>query len=150
VIELLLDQEGFECDPINRSEGDTPLHSAIRWINSEPAEQREFGNYLVNLMLEAGSDPTVRNRAKLTAYQLADPANPELRDLIRRHEELNQQEAAQAAYIRQNADDFIHTGDAKGADGLMDEEDDDAEFSGSDDEERAEFERRKAERKARR
>jgi hypothetical protein len=54
---MLLDQEGFECDPINRREGDTPLHSAVRWANEVTADQREYASSLLEMMLEAGSDP---------------------------------------------------------------------------------------------
>ncbi|KAI0388764.1 ankyrin repeat protein [Xylariaceae sp. FL0594] len=127
IIDVLLDQPDFECDPISRTEGDTPLHSAIRWINSEPPAQREFGNALVEMMLEAGSDTRVRNKARLTPYQLVDPQNAGLRELIQRHE------AAQ------------HSQNNTGVEGQLvpsaDDDDDDAEFSGSDDEERAEWER---------
>ncbi|KAK3996483.1 hypothetical protein QBC44DRAFT_339470 [Cladorrhinum sp. PSN332] len=141
VIDALLDQDGFECDPVNRLEGDTPLHSAIRWINSEPAEQREFGNALVEMMLEAGSNPRVKNKGGLTPLQLVDPRNEPLKELIRKHE-----------YASLNAGDFVSAGDVKvesnAAVGTAaaeedGDDDDDAEFSGSDDEERAEWERRK-------
>jgi hypothetical protein len=54
---LLLDQEGFECDPINRREGDTPLHSAVRWVNEQPTDNEEYGLSLIEMMLDAGSDP---------------------------------------------------------------------------------------------
>jgi hypothetical protein len=54
---MLLDQEGFECDPINKREGDTPLHSAVRWANEVSEEQKEFASSLIEMMLEAGSDP---------------------------------------------------------------------------------------------
>jgi hypothetical protein len=57
IIDMLLDQEGFECDPVNRREGDTPLHSAVRWANEVPEEQKEFASSLIEMMLEAGSDP---------------------------------------------------------------------------------------------
>lgn len=95
VIDMLLDQEGFECDPINTREGDTPLHSAIRFINSLPSTPRSPDNEpsaahnLIAMMLEAGSDPSIRNRAKLTAVQLLDPRNVELRRVF--------QEAAEEA-----------------------------------------------------
>ena len=138
IIDMLLDQPGFECDPVNRIEGDTPLHSAIRWINSEPEAQREFGNALVDMMLEAGSNPRVKNKGGLTALQLVDPRNKELRELIQKHE-----------YALLNAGDFVNAEDvSKPQQAVLDvEDDDDAEFSGSDDEERAEWERRKAARK---
>lgn len=54
---MLLDQEGFECDPINKREGDTPLHSAVRWANEVSEEHKEFASSLIEMMLEAGSDP---------------------------------------------------------------------------------------------
>lgn len=116
-------------------------------------------------MLEAGSSTRVRNRARLTPYQLVDPRNKNLRDLIQRHE-----------YAALNAGDFVDAGEVKkpvgaadakkksgggggasafvdarddGDDDSEDDYDDDAEFSGSDEDERAEFERRKAAKKGR-
>ena len=137
IIDMLLDQPDFECDPVNRIEGDTPLHSAIRWINSEPPAQREFGNALVEMMLEAGSSTRVKNKNKLTPYHLVDPRNTGLRELIQKHE-----------YAALNSGDFVDAGDVKPAQNtsafINDDNDDDAEFSGSDEEERAEFERRRA------
>ncbi|KAL2167980.1 hypothetical protein VTG60DRAFT_570 [Thermothelomyces hinnuleus] len=139
IIDMLLDQPGFECDPINRTEGDTPLHSAVRWINGEPPEQREFGNALVEMMLEAGSNPRIKNKGGLTPLQLVDPRNEGLKEVIRKHE-----------YAALNAGDFVSAEDVMGGNGLaasasvpQDEDDEDAEFSGSDEEERAEWERRR-------
>jgi negative regulator of genetic competence, sporulation and motility len=137
---MLLDQPGFECDPVSRVDGDTPLHSAVRWINSEPPEQREFGNALVEMMLEAGSNPRIKNKGGLTPLQLVDPRNEGLKEVIRKHE-----------YAALNAGDFVSADEVQGGKGLLDaaarrqeeEEDDDGEFSGSDEEERAEWERRR-------
>ncbi|PNY20559.1 Ankyrin repeat-containing protein [Tolypocladium capitatum] len=143
IIDLLLDQPAFECDPVNRLEGDTPLHTAIRWLNAEPPVQRPFGRALVEMMLEAGSNPRLRNKGGLTPVQLVDPANADLRDLIRQHE-----------YASQNAGDFANVVEqddgkhARRAAAVHEQEsDEDAEFSGSDDEERAEWERRRRERR---
>ncbi|KAI1160951.1 ankyrin repeat protein [Nemania serpens] len=147
VIDMLLDQPEFECDPINRAEGDTPLHSAIRWINGEPPAQREFGNALVEMMLEAGSSTRVKNKAKLTPYQLVDPRNAGLKELIQKHE-----------YAALNAGDFVPANEIQQPKAnarthldvpAEEESDDDAEFSGSDDEERAEWERRRKSKKGR-
>ncbi|KAK3191140.1 hypothetical protein K4F52_002726 [Lecanicillium sp. MT-2017a] len=162
IIDLLLDQPDFECDPVNRLEGDTPLHSAIRWLNAEPEAQRDFGRALVEMMLEAGSNPRLRNKGGLTAYQLVDPRNAALRDLIQKHE-----------YAVQNAGDFVTVSNGSGgnapssapppppgqaappvppgaaAAGDESDFDEDAEFSGSDEEERAEWERRRKEKKRR-
>lgn len=125
-------------------EGDTPLHSAIRWINSEPEAQREFGKSLVDMMLEAGSNTRTKNKGGLTPLQLVDPRNKELRELIQKHE-----------YTSLNAGDFVSADDvsvprngyqqgvAVAIDGQQQDGHDDAEFSGSDDEERAEWERRR-------
>lgn len=114
----------------------------MRWINSEPEAQREFGNALVDMMLEAGSNPRAKNKARLTAYQLVDPRNTGLRELIQKHE-----------YASLNRGDFVESSNnasVGNGGGILDmpESDDDAEFSGSDDEERAEWERRKKEKKA--
>ncbi|KAK3310973.1 uncharacterized protein B0T15DRAFT_482130 [Chaetomium strumarium] len=150
IIDMLLDQPGFECDPVNRVEGDTPLHSAVRWINSEPPAQREFGNALVEMMLEAGSNPRIKNKGGLTPLQLVDPRNEGLKEVIRKHE-----------YATLNAGDFVSADEVKGAQKLLagqqaqadgaeeeEEEEDDAEFSGSDEEERAEWERRRKAKRA--
>lgn len=121
----------------------------MRWINSEPPAQREFGNALVDMMLEAGSNPRVKNKGGLTPFQLVDPRNAALRDLIQKHE-----------YAILNRGDFVQSSSAAagaGANGtasardqaILDvESEDDAEFSGSDDEERAEWERRRKDKAA--
>ncbi|KAL2016832.1 hypothetical protein VTK56DRAFT_2955 [Thermocarpiscus australiensis] len=144
VIDMLLDQPGFECDPVSRAEGDTPLHAAVRWINGEPEAQREFGNALVEMMLEAGSNPRVKNKGGLTPLQLVDPRNKGLRELIEKH-----------MYAELNAGDFVPVDEVKGGEQLLaggraqngggqeEEDDEDAVFSGSDEEERAEWERRR-------
>ncbi|KAM0275814.1 hypothetical protein ACHAQH_007396 [Verticillium albo-atrum] len=147
IIDLLLDQPNFECDPVTRLDRDTPLHTAIRWINAQPPANRPFGASLVDMMLEAGSSPRVKNKGGLTPVQLVDPSNKELRDLIQKHE-----------YAALNAGDFVNVEPAAPAQGgkaqqLLHqhdvESDEDAQFSGSDDEERAEWERRQKERKTR-
>ncbi|RCI08765.1 hypothetical protein L249_4707 [Ophiocordyceps polyrhachis-furcata BCC 54312] len=143
---LLLDQPNFECDPINRLQGDTPLHTAIRWLNDEPPAQRPFGRALVEMMLEAGSNPRVRNKGGLTPVQLIDPSNTELRELV-----------LQTEFASQNAGDFVtvsHHDHHVGKNGSATahdidippqqhgvDDDEDADFSGSDEEDRAEWER---------
>lgn len=102
------------------------------------------------MMLEAGSNPRLKNKGGLTPYQLVDPSNTALRELIQKH-----------MYASQNAGDFIEASSApSGAPPpppgaapplpAQDEFDEDAEFSGSDDDERGEWERRKKEALARR
>lgn len=97
------------------------------------------------MMLEAGSSTRAKNRGGLTPLQLVDPRNGALRELIERHEyaALNKGDFVEAAAAQQN-------GGLTAKDAILDvEEDDEAEFSGSDDEERAEWERRRKEKGAR-
>lgn len=155
IIDTLLDQPGFECDPISRRERDTPLHTVIRWSNGEPPAQQPFAQALVEMMLEAGSNPRIKNKAGLTATQLVDPRYPEMRQLIEKHEYalLNagdfvssdasskpQAPAASAPPLPPGAAPALPTG---GAPPIPSYDDDDAEFSGSDEDERAEFERQR-------
>ncbi|KAG5941212.1 hypothetical protein E4U53_007458 [Claviceps sorghi] len=86
------------------------------------------------MMLEAGSSPRVRNKGGLTPLQLVDPRNEPLRRLIEQHD-----------YRDQNAGDFIPA-ETNGHDAGV-PSDDDADFSGSDEEERAEWERRRGEKR---
>lgn len=53
-IDMVLDVEGVEIDPRNR-EGDTPLHLAVKYALDEP----EHGVFIVDNLVDAGSDPTV-------------------------------------------------------------------------------------------
>ena len=57
VLDSLLDQEGLEVDPIDRLEGDSPLHKAVRFVNSLEKKDWTSGGSLVELLLDAGADP---------------------------------------------------------------------------------------------
>lgn len=50
VLEYILAEEGCDVDPINRIEGATPLHLAIK------LEDRELSLAIVDSLLEAGAD----------------------------------------------------------------------------------------------
>lgn len=139
---MLLDQDGFECDPVSRVEGDTPLHSAIRYINTLPRnpDTASFASELISMMTEAGSDARLRNKAHLTAAQLVDPSNTALK-----------RQLEDAVEISQNQGDFIVPGDDVIEGGH--EEDDDYAGSASDsdfdpEEYKREKERRKREKEA--
>ncbi|KAG7007552.1 hypothetical protein G7Y79_00009g026610 [Physcia stellaris] len=82
----LLDQEGLEVDPIDRLEGDTPLHKAVRFINGLPKQEWEAGSSIVDLLIDAGADPRIRNKAKLKPMELADPRNIDLRASLQKAE----------------------------------------------------------------
>lgn len=112
VLDLLLDQEGLEVDPIDRLEADTPLHKAVRFVNGLSRSEWEAGSSIVELLLDAGADPRyfpllrsfrsvsylwsrgantegknrIRNKAKLKAQELVDPRNTTLRSILQKAE----------------------------------------------------------------
>jgi len=86
VLDMLLDQEGLEVDPLDRLEKDTPLHKSVRFTNGLSKEEWEHGKAVVELLLDAGADPRIRNKAKLKAAELVDPRNTELRSILQRAE----------------------------------------------------------------
>lgn len=94
-LEELVDHEGVDVDPEDKLEGDTPLHKAVRYTN-KGQEEWEDGYRLVELLLEAGSDPNIRNKAKLLPRDLVDPRNEELRRRLQ-----------QAEYLARAGGDFI-------------------------------------------
>ena len=57
VLDILLDQDGLEVDPLDRLEADTPLHKAVRYVNRVPKKEWESAAPLVELLLDAGADP---------------------------------------------------------------------------------------------
>ncbi|KAF3491723.1 ankyrin repeat-containing protein [Arthroderma uncinatum] len=58
-MDYLLDIYHFEVDPANRIDGDTPLHLAVRHGNEKDID---VGMSMLEMMLEAGCDPRVRNK----------------------------------------------------------------------------------------
>jgi len=100
ILDLLLDQEGLEIDELDRLEKDTPLHKAIRYVNTLDKEDWEHGHAVVDILLDAGCDPRIRNAAKLKAVDLADPRNEGLRALLRK-----------AEYSLQAGDDVVEDDD---------------------------------------
>ncbi|KAF1925578.1 ankyrin repeat domain-containing protein [Didymella exigua CBS 183.55] len=86
VLDMLLDQEGLEIELADRIEGDLPLHKAVRYANSLPPAARPAGTPIVEILLDAGCDPRIRNKAKLKPGELVDPRNVELREVLRKGE----------------------------------------------------------------
>jgi ankyrin repeat protein len=86
VIDILLDQEGVEIDEIDRMEQDTPLHKAVRYTNSLNKSDWPAGHAIIEILLDAGCDPRIRNKAKLKPIELADPRNAEVRSMLQRGE----------------------------------------------------------------
>lgn len=86
VLDLLLDQEGLEIDELDRMERDTPLHKAVRYVNELDKKEWDQGLPVVEILLDAGCDPRIRNKAKLRPVDLVDPRNTELRALLQKAE----------------------------------------------------------------
>ncbi|MCJ1238085.1 hypothetical protein MMC14_006074 [Varicellaria rhodocarpa] len=86
VLDVLLDQEDLEVDPIDRLDADTPLHKAVRFINEQSKTDWENVSSLVELLLDAGADPRIRNKGKLKAVELVDPRNTDLRSVLQKAE----------------------------------------------------------------
>lgn len=86
ILDLLLDQEGLEIDHTEPREGDTALHKAVRWVNSLDKGDWEAGGAVVEILIDAGCDPRIRNKAKLRPVELVDPRNEGLRDVLRKAE----------------------------------------------------------------
>jgi len=86
VLDILLDQEGVEIDEIDRMERDTPLHKAVRYVNTLSKGEWSSGHPIVEILLDAGCDPRIRNKAKLKPLELADPRNTELRSILQKGE----------------------------------------------------------------
>ncbi|EON63376.1 hypothetical protein W97_02603 [Coniosporium apollinis CBS 100218] len=86
VLDILLDQEGLEIDELDRLERDTPLHKAVRFVNGLSQEEWAEGHAVVEILLDAGCDPRIRNKAKLKPGELVDPRNQELRAILQRAE----------------------------------------------------------------
>ncbi|KAJ5748138.1 uncharacterized protein N7511_009834 [Penicillium nucicola] len=76
----LFDIQGFECDPKNRLDEDTPLHVAVRYAVEK---DREVGTEIIEMMCEAGCDPRVRNKHNQLPSELAG-GNNEIKAILQK------------------------------------------------------------------
>ncbi|KAL1297139.1 hypothetical protein AAFC00_004715 [Neodothiora populina] len=86
VLDMLLDQEGVEIDDVEKRDGDTCLHKAVRYVNSLSKDEWKEGEAIVDILVDAGCDPRIRNKAKLRPIDLVDPRNTELRSYLQKAE----------------------------------------------------------------
>ncbi|KAK3706103.1 hypothetical protein LTR37_012930 [Vermiconidia calcicola] len=84
VLDMILDQEGVEIDGKEKRDGDTCLHKAVRYCND--SGDLEGGKAVVDILVDAGCDPRIRNKAKLRPIDLVEPRNTELRNLLQKAE----------------------------------------------------------------
>jgi len=97
VLDLLLDQEGLEIDELDRLQKETPLHKAVQFNN---AGDVDMGFHIVEILLDAGCDPRIRNKDKLKPIDLVDRRNQKLRVLLQK-----------AEYAMQVGDDVVQDDD---------------------------------------
>lgn len=87
ILDTILDQEGVEIDHKDKREGDTCLHTAVRYVNGLGAGEWEGeGKALVEILVDAGCDPSARNKARLRPVDLLDPRNKVVRTVLQRAE----------------------------------------------------------------
>ncbi|KAL8801507.1 MAG: hypothetical protein Q9182_004410 [Xanthomendoza sp. 2 TL-2023] len=86
VLDILLDQENLEVDPFDHLNRDTPLHKTVRFINTIPPSKWETATSLADLLIDAGADPRIRNKAKQKPVDLVDPKNKHLREVLQKAE----------------------------------------------------------------
>lgn len=89
-IDIVLDIEGVEIDPQNRA-GETPLHLAAKYVATEP----EHGRFVVDNLLDAGSDPRIKDNDNLTPKDYAPSDDAEVRNLLESAEYAISMEAEQ-------------------------------------------------------
>lgn len=85
VLDTILDQEGVEIDSREPRDGDTPLHRAVRFANENSATPAR-GQAIVDILIDAGCDTRIRNKAKLKPVELVDPRNSELKGVLQKAE----------------------------------------------------------------
>lgn len=87
----------METDPLTRDTGETPLHKAVEYENSQwrpsrsqsGAEEEEDDEALfpiVGILLDAGCDPRIRSKAGRKPVDVVDARNEALKGFLRRAE----------------------------------------------------------------
>jgi len=86
VLEHILSHEQCDVDPINRLEGATPLHLAVK------IPQVDLRRYIVESLLDAGANTALKNKhgeTVLDALRLYPDDGKQLESLIRRAQALS-------------------------------------------------------------
>ncbi|PUU77036.1 hypothetical protein B9Z19DRAFT_1087007 [Tuber borchii] len=102
VLDILLDQDDLEVDPLDRMERETPLHKAVFYAKVE----KEHGLEVVEMLIDAGADPRIRNKAKQRPIDIVDPRDTKLRFVLQN-----------AEYAMTAGDDVVQESDDEGGDG---------------------------------
>ncbi|KAI0079541.1 ankyrin [Panus rudis PR-1116 ss-1] len=105
VLEHILSYEECDVDPINRLEGATPLHLAVK------LEDPELRRQIVESLLEAGADTSIKDKNGDRAIDLLAQSDTETRQLFRKA----QAQASVAQYDVASDDDDDGEGDGSGS-----------------------------------
>jgi len=83
VMDELLNIEFLECDPLNRREGETPIHCAVKYANEREVE---LGEAMAKMLIDAGGDPRVKDKHGRKPAELCNPRTEELRGILIKEE----------------------------------------------------------------
>ena len=101
VMDELLNVEFLECDPLNRREGETPIHSAVKHSNEREVE---LGEAMAKMLIDAGGDPRVKDKHGRKPAEICTPRTEELRSILIK-EEYVLNEGLQSADVHPDDDD---------------------------------------------
>lgn len=100
-IDIVLDIEGVEIDPQNR-DGETPLHLAVKYTNNE---EPEHGYFIVDNMLDAGSDPRIKDKHNLKPKDYVSSDHEKLIELLESAEYAISMEPTEAEQLAEFEDE---------------------------------------------
>lgn len=75
-----------ETDPLVPATLASPLHLAVDYANSLPAAEKANGLAVVEILLDAGCDPRLKNKEGRRPVELADPRDEAVRTALRKGE----------------------------------------------------------------
>ncbi|KAG7663339.1 uncharacterized protein J8A68_003171 [[Candida] subhashii] len=96
-IDIVLDIEGVEIDPQNR-EGETPLHLAVKYTNND---EPEHGYFVIDNLLDAGSDPRIKDKHNLKPKDYVSKEHEKLHELLESSEYAISMEPTEAEQLEQ-------------------------------------------------
>lgn len=83
VMNELLDVQFLECDPLTKRDGETPIHSAVRYANERDID---LGEAMVKMLIEAGGDPRVKDSHGRKPAEMCTPRTKGIRAILAQEE----------------------------------------------------------------
>jgi len=77
VLEHILTTENCDVDPVNRLEGQTPLHYAVQ------LEDEDVRKYIVGSLLDAGADTSIKDKSGCIALDYVKSSDVEVQTLFK-------------------------------------------------------------------